>query len=181
MSEIISDLPYRVVDSQGGEFYVSVAGERRSDGEWEGWLEFVPLDESDALLTPTETTQSNRSALQHWADTLTETYVQGAFPRAVAATADARGSRVAAQRVTSAAAVAAATVDLPDPFELYRHGRETMRARLGALPRSTLLNIIAANELNPARKSLAWLSDRQLVTFVVTAVEAQFAAGRRRA
>ena len=82
-----------------------------------------------------------------------------------------------ARRIGEATAVAA-TVDLPDPFRLFTEGRDTMRARLNAWPRGTLLNIIAASNLNPARKSLAWLSDRQLVTFIVTAVEAQLLAGR---
>lgn len=177
-SEIIEDLPYRIVNAEGVEFYSSVAGVQRSDGLWEGWLEFVPLDESDALVTPTETTQPNRATLQHWAGKLTETYVQGAYRRAVAATGDL-DSRIAAQRM-ALGDVVAATVDLPDPFELYEQGREILRGRLSAWPRSTLLNIIAASHLNPAGKSLAWLSDRQLVTFIVTAVEAQLAAGRRR-
>lgn len=178
MSEVIADLPYRVVDTHGHEFYVNVAGEQRIDGEWEGWLEFVPLDESDVLLTTTETTQSSRSALEHWADTLTETYVQGAFPRAIAATTEATRSRVIARRFDPADAVAASH-DLPDPFQLYREGPDRMRTRLSAWPRTTLLNIIAASDLNPARKSLAWLSDRQLVIFIVTAVEAQLSAGHR--
>ena len=180
MSEIIEHLPYIVTDMHAREYYVSVAGYRRADGEWEGWLEYVPLDESDALITPTETTQSNRRALQHWAEALTETYVQGAFARAVIATVAGGESRVVARRVDEAAAMAA-TVDLPDPFRLFTEGREAMRARLNAWPRATLLNIIAASNLNPARKSLAWLSDRQLVTFILTAVEAQLSAGRRSA
>jgi len=178
MSEIIEHLPYTMADLQGREYYVSVAGNRRADGEWEGWLEFVPLDESDALITPTETTQTNRGALQHWAEALTEAYLQGAFARAVTATAAIIEPRVVARRVNQAAAVAA-TVDLPDPFRLFIEGREAMRARLNAWPRATLLNIIAASNLNPAGKSLAWLSDRQLVIFIVTAVEAQLSAGRR--
>jgi hypothetical protein len=180
MSEIIEHLPYNVADVHGREYYVSVAGNRRADGEWEGWLEFVPLDESEPLITPTETTQSNRGALQHWAEALTEAYVQGAFTRAVTATAAGTESRAVAERVDHAAVVAA-TVDLPDPFRLFTEGRETMRARLNAWPRATLLNIIAASNLNPAGKSLAWLTERQLVTFIVTAVEAQLSAGRRSA
>src|SRR5688572_27640870 len=180
MSEIIADLPYIMTDGAGREYYVSVAGDRRADGEWEGWLEYVPLDESDALITPTETTQSNRAALEHWASVLTDTYVQGAFARAVTATAVAAQSRVVATRLDRAAAVAA-SADLPDPFQLFTQARETMRARLSAWPRAILLNIIAASNLNPAGKSLAWLSDRQLVTFIVTAVEAQLSAGRRSA
>jgi hypothetical protein len=178
VSEIVNHLPYTVTDTHGREYYVSVAGNRRADGEWEGWLEFVPLDESDALITPTETTQANRVALQHWAEVLTETYVQGAFARAVSTAAARTQPRVVARRVDQAAIVAG-TVDLPDPFRLFAEGRETMRARLNAWPRATLLNIITASTLNPAGKSLAWLSDQQLVTFILTAVEAQLSAGRR--
>jgi len=176
--EIIDHLPYTVTDTDGVEYYVSVAGSRRADGEWEGWLEFVPLDDSDALITPTETTQTNRIALQHWAAVLTDTYVQGAFARAVSMAEADTEPRVVAARADQAAVVAG-TVDLPDPFRLFTEGRETMRARLNAWPRATLLNIITASALNPAGKSLAWLSDRQLVTFIVTAVEAQLSAGRR--
>jgi hypothetical protein len=180
MSEIIADLPYIMTDGAGREYYVSVAGDRRADGEWEGWLEYVPLDESDALITPTETTQSNLGAVQRWAEALTETYVQGAFARAVTAAAASPASRLVAARAENAA-VAAATTDVPDPFRLFREGRDAMRSRLDAWPRVTLLNIIAASNLNPAGKSLAWLSDRQLVTFILTAVEAQLLAGRRSA
>jgi len=180
MPEIIADLPYIMTDRSGREYYVSVAGDRRADGEWEGWLEYVPLDESEAFVTPTETTQSNRGALANWSEALSETYVQGAFARAVTATTAATPARVVAARAEDAA-IAAATVDLPDPFRLFTDGREAMRSRLNAWPRATLLNIIAASNLNPAGKSLAWLSDRQLVTFIITAVEAQLSAGRRSA
>jgi hypothetical protein len=178
MSEIIADIPFSVVDAQGLEFYVSVAGERRPDGEWEGWLEYVPLNDSDVRVTETETTQSSRAILERWAETLTETYVQGAFYRATPATADTTVGRVVAQR-TLLADVAIEKVDLPDPFELLRAGHETMRARLSVLPRRALFEIIAVFGLNPAGKNLAWLNDRQLVTFIVTATEVQNLRGRR--
>ena len=178
MADLIADLPFRVIDSRGHEFYANAVGERRSDGEWEGWLEYVPLDDTDVLVTQTETTQSNRAALQRWAEALTDTYVEGAFSRAVAATSDALLTRLVARRAEMAAAVRA-KVDLPDPFQLFALGAERMRARLNALPRSTLLEIITAFELNPAGKSLVWLNDRQLVTFIVTATEVQLRQGRR--
>src|SRR5688572_7118210 len=160
MAELIADLPSRVIDSEGCEFYVSVVGNPRLDGGWEGWLEYVPFDESEVLLTRIETTQSNRSALERWAAALTDTYVQGAFQRAVAATPDLLGSHVVARRA-DVAAIASATTDLPDPFELIQLGTDRMRARLNALPRVTLLSIIAASGLNPAGKSLTWLSARR--------------------
>jgi hypothetical protein len=178
MSELIADLPYRVTDTNGEEFYVSVAGEPHVNGTWDGWLEFVPLDETEPFLTPTETTQSSRAALVHWAEALTDTYVEGAFVRAVRATPDAALRSVAARQVPRVVAPAPIT-DLPDPFVLYESGSAAMRARLGALPRSTLLAIIAEFRLNPAGKSLSWLTDRQLVTFIVTAVDAQIRSGRR--
>jgi hypothetical protein len=54
-----------------------------------------------------------------------------------------------------------------------------MRVRLNALPRTTLLEIIDTFGLNPAGKSLSWLSRNQLVTFIVTAVEVQTTMSRR--
>ena len=59
MIERIADLPYGVIDATGAEYYASIAAEQRLDGIWEAWLEYVPLDESDPLVTPTETTQSH--------------------------------------------------------------------------------------------------------------------------
>ena len=69
--------------------------------------------------------------------------------------------------------------ELPDPFDLYASGVTSMRVRLATLPRSMLLDTIDAFGLNPAGKSLAWLSDGQLVTFIVTAVEVQSRSGQR--
>jgi hypothetical protein len=178
MSELIADLPYRITDTDGEEFYVSVAGELRSDGRWDGWLEYVPLDESEPLLTPTETTQSTRAALAHWADVLSDTYVQGAFDRAARATPDPMMRRIVARQIPRVVPTDPVT-DLPDPFQLLETGRATMRSTLSALPRPMLLAMIAEFGLNPAGKSLSWLRDHQLVTFIITAVEAQIRLGKR--
>ena len=178
MSELIADLPYRITDVNGDEFYVTVAGEPRLDGRWDGWLEYVPLGESEPLLTHPETTQSSRTALVRWTETLTETYVEGAFERAVRATPQGTTRATVARRfprVDPPSPVA----DLPDPFELLMTGDTMMRARLAALPRPILLDIIAEFGLNPAGKTLSWLSHRQLVTFIVTAADMQARTGRR--
>jgi hypothetical protein len=178
MSEVIAELPDRILDSAGREFDVAVVGDQRPNGEWEGWLEFVPLDErDDVLLTPTETTQPNRGALEHWAGALRETYVQGAFRRAVSASTGTLSPRVAAQRLARSS-TPLNDVDLPDPFKLADSGPDDMRARLDAVSRPVLQNIIDSFGLNPAGKDLSGLSERQLVTFIMTAVEAQIAMGR---
>jgi len=44
---------------------------------------FVPADGSSPLATPRETTQSNRQALEYWANGLEPIYLEGAFSRAV--------------------------------------------------------------------------------------------------
>jgi len=180
MSELIADLPYRVIGSSGLDYYVSVAAEQRPDGQWEAWLEFVSDDELDALLTNTETTQSTREDVVRWADTVSETYVQGAFERAVMASAGIP-SRLLARRVPVEAVepVPVGYADVPDPFALFAGGAAHLRAALLPLSRATLLATIDAHGLNPAKKSLAWLTQRQLVTFIVTAVDVQVRSGKR--
>jgi hypothetical protein len=176
MAEVLADFPYQVVDPRGHEYFVSVAGAQKPDGMWDGWLEFVPLDETEPLVTPKETTQSNRAALQHWAEALEETYVKGAFNRAVSSV-DALDRR-AFVRYEAAARVPLNDVDVPDPFHLIDSGHDVMRHRLNALSRVILLDIIDTFMLNPAGKSLSWLSDRQLVTFIITSVETQITMGK---
>jgi hypothetical protein len=60
-----------------------------------------------------------------------------------------------------------------DPFEVGSRSLDVLAQELGALGRARLLNIIAAYELNPAREDLAWMTDAQLIMFIVKAVEHQ--------
>ena len=173
MPEIIADLETTVVSPQRIEYYVQVVGEQLSSGMWESWLEFVPLDDTlNVLITKTATTQSTREDVVHWSETLTMTYLQGAFDRAV----QPRGGRTLVRRyVTTATDVLAPF----DPFELLPLlGKAALRARLRPLSRPELLAMIRKYDLNPARKSLTRLSDSQLATFIVTAVEVQTVQGR---
>jgi hypothetical protein len=102
--------------------------------------------------------------------------VKGAFARAVAATTAATSGRLVARRIPTAMPLL--RTEVPDPFESFRLGATQLRTRLAALPRATLLQIIATHDLNPAGKSLAWLTNAQLVTFIVTAVDAQIRMGK---
>lgn len=166
MSEIIGDLETTVISTDGHEYYVQVAGEQLASGTWEAWLEFVPLDDDlDVLLTKTETTQPTRGDVVSWSETLTETYLQGAFVRAVRAT----GRRVLRDYATELVEVPAPF----DPFTILPLGKAELRVRLRVLTRPELLGIIRSYDLNPAGKSLIHLTDAQLVTFIVTAVDVQ--------
>ncbi len=67
----------------GTAYTVCICGEERSDGTWEGWLEFHPADNvSSVLSTDQETSQPNRTAIEYWADGLQPTYLEGALARA---------------------------------------------------------------------------------------------------
>jgi hypothetical protein len=171
MSEIISDLETTVASTDGHEYYVQVAGEQLASGTWEAWLEFVPLDDDlEVMSTNTETTQPTRDDVVSWSATLTGTYLQGALARAL---------RNTARLVVRDFATDVAEIPAPfDPFDVLPLGKAELRAQLRMLSRPELLGIIRSYNLNPAGKSLIRLTDSQLVTFIVTAVEVQAVQGR---
>jgi hypothetical protein len=63
-------------------YQAEVWGERRDDGLWQGWIEFVPSGEGPVLATGRETVQSNLEALTYWATGLEPVYLEGALVRA---------------------------------------------------------------------------------------------------
>jgi hypothetical protein len=79
---LILELTQPLQDVAGVEYAVRVYGRGRSDGTWEGWLEFVAVGAPLVLRTGRETTQSSREALTYWASGLEPAYLQGAFARA---------------------------------------------------------------------------------------------------
>jgi hypothetical protein len=172
MSEILADLDTTIVSPEGDEYYVQVGGQL-AIGVWEAWLEFVPLDDAlEVLRTTTETTQPTREDVVRWSETLTQVYLQGALARALDIS---DGGGVVRNYETVIADVAVPF----DPFEVLPLGNAALRARLRVLTRPELVAMIQKYELNPAGKSLTRLSDAQLVTFIVTAVEVQALQGRR--
>ena len=171
MSEIIADLETTVASTDGLEYYVQVAGEPLASGTWEAWLEFVPFDDDlEVLSRQMETTQPTRDDVVSWSATLTGTYLEGAFARARGNTA----RLVVRDFATEIAEIPAAF----DPFDVLPLGKPELQARLRVLSRPELLGMISSYNLNPAEKSLIRLTDSQLVTFIVTAVEVQAVQGR---
>ena len=79
---LIMELTQQIRDADGTEFLVQVYGRGRSDGTWEGWLEFVGAASPVILRTGRETTQSKREDVAYWATGLEPSYVRGAFARA---------------------------------------------------------------------------------------------------
>jgi hypothetical protein len=82
IAETIHTYSFRFQADEGTLYTIQARGERRDDGMWEGWLEFLPLDGGEPLRTGRETTQPNRDALAYWASGLEPIYFEGAFERA---------------------------------------------------------------------------------------------------
>jgi len=79
---LIREHPTKVIDGEI-TYVVQICGEERTDGTWEGWLEFHPTEISQPVLrTDQETSQPNRAAVEYWADGLEPIYLEGALARA---------------------------------------------------------------------------------------------------
>src|SRR5215208_7995973 len=77
-----------ISDPSGAKYFAQAVGRQRDDGLWEGWLEFLPLDESaERISSGRETTQPNRADLEYWAQGLSRVFLMGALERAERPTA----------------------------------------------------------------------------------------------
>jgi hypothetical protein len=169
-----------------GRYAARAVGRQGDDGMWEGWLEFEPLDTAGAIVVgPVETTQPEPEHVRYWATGLTPVFLQGALGRALnplivsvraqeEAVSDAPAPRL--QRVPVERPTADAILD---PFEVGSRSLDILRQELTALNRPRLTNIIAAYDLNPAGDDVDWMSDVQLIQFIVTATEVQMNRGGR--
>jgi hypothetical protein len=187
MSETLLTYADAVRDSHGT--YIARAVGRLADGGmWEGWIEFVPVDGGDVIITGVESRQPAREHLAYWATGLTPVYLEGALHRALTPitvrvrTEPVPFSKAPAPRPVAAAPSRAMSHPEPilDPFEIGARNLDVLRQELTALNRPRLLNIIDAYDLNPAREDISWMTDAQLVHFIVVAVDVQLPQRSRR-
>ena len=83
MPEVLVKFDESMSDPDGAMYFAQAAGRQREDGLWEGWIEFIGLDESArSICSDRETTQPNRADLEYWAQGLSRVYLQGALARA---------------------------------------------------------------------------------------------------
>jgi hypothetical protein len=83
VTNILMQFP-QVVSDERGTFHARAMARERTDGTWEGWLEFVApeTDGSRCYVTPIETRQHDRVTMERWASGLTAVYAEGALARA---------------------------------------------------------------------------------------------------
>jgi len=170
------------ISDELGTYHVRVVGRCcDEDGMWEGWLEFEPIDGGgETIVGGVETKQPARDHLVYWAGGLTPVFVEGALHRArsplVVRTRileEPKSSAPAPRMVRVAQAGPVRPDAVLDPFEVGSKNLDILDQELRALNRPRLVNIIAAYDLNPGGEDIAWMTDAQLVRFIVVAVEAQ--------
>lgn len=82
MPELIHIYTAEVVDQSGIRLEARAMADRRANGTWEAWLEFVPRDGGTPFRTDRETTQPDRAAVDYWAGGIETIYLEGALQRA---------------------------------------------------------------------------------------------------
>jgi hypothetical protein len=82
-AELIHEHSTRVRDFDGTIYVARICAKERTDGTWEGWLEFHTTDRDKPMWrTGRETSQPNRVSIEYWASGLEPIYLDGAFARA---------------------------------------------------------------------------------------------------
>ena len=179
MAEVLASFDTPIGDDLG-TYHARAVGRQADDGMWDGWLEFLPIDRGDdVLIGSVESRQPERHDLVYWATGLTPIFLEGALRRARnpltvrVRPVEVPVSAAPAPRLYSTTRVSAGPEPVLDPFDIGGRSLDVLRQELGALNRPRLLNIITAYDLNPGREDVQWMSDRQLIQFIVTAVDAQ--------
>ena len=82
MAQIVHERVIALQDSRGRRFDLArTLAEEQPDGTYHGSIEFRSA-EGHVLRTDRETTQSNRAAVEYWAEGLEEIFLEGALARA---------------------------------------------------------------------------------------------------
>jgi hypothetical protein len=95
--------------ASGAWYRPRVYGDVVADGTWGGWIVFFPVSVGPVFSTRRETTQTSLAALRNWAMALDQIYLEGAFVRALDASAGVpikSGAAVDAEHAAAVDAVA---------------------------------------------------------------------------
>jgi hypothetical protein len=83
MAELIREHHTHIRTPEGLAYVAHTVGAQTRIGEWDAWLEFLPVSgHGPVLRTEHETHQATRDALEVWASGLEMAYFEGAFARA---------------------------------------------------------------------------------------------------
>jgi len=160
VSETLFEYHAPVRGADGRTYRARACGGPLDQTLWEGWLEFVPLDDGDPIRSRRETTQPNRTDCVYWATGLSPVYLEGALQRAVdgpipVSVPPLPQPPAFSQPAPSSIAVpsrngvnGAATRSVLDPYSAYEKGEPLLRKQLSALSAWHLVNVIVDYELS---------------------------------
>lgn len=160
-----------------GTYHPRVVGRHAADKMWEGWLEFVPTDGGEVVVSAVESRQPERHHLEYWAQGLTPVYAAGSLERALhpitvrTRTVEMPASDAPARRVVKVPQIGPRPI--LDPFEVGERSLDILAQELRALGRARLLHIITAYHLASAAVDLTRMSDEELISLIVMRVEAR--------
>jgi hypothetical protein len=145
-----------------GTYRPAAVGRLRSDGEWEGRIEFVGSGGVKPVSTDVETTQPDAEAFRYWANGIGVAYLEGALARALGRRTAPAPEQRAEPRSPSARA-------LLDPFEVYAQGERLLEDQLNALETDHVRNIVRAYEI-ASPEAAASLSRTDLIAAILASV-----------
>lgn len=179
MSEVLVKYDEPIPAPDGTDYFAQAVGSEMQGGQWEGWIEFFPEDETGkAVESGRETTQSNRANLDLWAQGLTAVYLEGALDRAISLLESPR-KRVQPAPESGAFSAPAPRHSRPtspsdayrrgilDPFEVYPQGEQVLRDELNALSRDHLENIASDMGFGESGSGIRSLSTAELIEAIV--------------
>ena len=161
-------LTYRTtLATPGGRTYRPRAcGRERSDGTWEGWLEFLPDDATPIIRSERETSQPNLVDLEYWATGVTPVYLEGALERALAP----------APRHANLGAGPPVSAPVLDPFAAFEKGELHLWTQLRGRSVRYLHQIIRTYGLASDGDAVNGMTTAQLTAFIIAAVRTRLAA-----
>jgi hypothetical protein len=160
-----------------GTYRPRVVGRYAEDKMWEGWLEFVPEDGGQVIVSAVESRQAERAHLEYWAQGLTPVYAEGSLDRALhpitvrTRVAEAPASDSPARRLVKVPY--AGPRPILDPYEVGERSLDILAQELGALGRARLLHIIAAYQMASPAADTTRMTDAELITLIVDTVAAR--------
>lgn len=188
MADILVKFDEPIVAPRGDKYFAQAVGSEVDGRLWEGWLEFLPVNESrGALESGRETTQPNRAGVEYWSQGLTRVYLQGALARALSLAESPRVPSVTdsmpvrfntfGHRVAGATSARSPTSPRPvlNPLQVYAQGETILRGELNALSRDHIESIAIAYDLVPYDSStgLSALSTKDLIARIVDGARAR--------
>ena len=176
MAEVLRSFDESIAHASG-TYRPRVVGRYAADGMWEGWLEFVPEDGGEVVVSAVESRQPERNHLEYWAQGLTPVYAEGSLSRALhpitvrTRVVETPASEAPARRVITVPY--SGPRPILDPYEVGERSLDVLAQELGALGRARLLHIVAAYHMASPAVDTTAMSDQALIGLIVEMVDAR--------